>query len=73
MSETSTNTQNKKEIFPFEENVNAILRLKPSIYYSESYINCKSNIYDKIYDEYISNRRIYDNTVLPYIKSFMRG
>jgi len=74
MTENLTqNNKSKKEIFPLEENVNVVLRLKPSICDSESYIENNSQKYDIIYNENILNRKIYDNTVLPIIKSFMKG
>jgi len=64
--------KNKIEIFPLEENVNAILRIKPSIHNSEPFIKNNSH-YDTIYNENELNRKIYDNTVLPIIKTFMKG
>jgi len=73
MSKSTTNLKVKKEIIPLEENIRAILRLKYSKYNSEWYIAKKAYCYDTIYNEDVLNRKIYDNTVLPYVKSFMKG
>jgi len=69
MSESSS----LKEIFPLKENIKTILRLKPSKYDSESYIEKKVNCYNQIYSEEVLNRKIYDNSILTIVKSFMKG
>jgi len=69
MSESSS----LKEIFPLKENIKTILRLKPSKYDSESYIEKRVNCYNQIYNEEVLNRKIYDNSILTIIKSFMKG
>jgi len=70
---SGNSTQNKKEIFPLKENVKTILRLKPSKYDSVSYIEKKAQYYNHIYNEEILNRKIYDDSILPFVKSFMKG
>ncbi|ORX57692.1 hypothetical protein BCR36DRAFT_133306 [Piromyces finnis] len=72
MSESSSQ-YSRKENFPLEENIKAILRLKPSMYDSDSYIESKSHYYDIVYSEVTSNRKIYDSSILSIVKSFMKG
>jgi len=72
MSE-SLSQSSKKEIFPLEENVKAILRLKPSLYDSDTYIKSIPYSYDTIYNEDVLNRKIYDNSILSIVKSFMKS